>query len=597
MVDSDLSNREKLSAVRDIAKYRPWLTVFIIFISFCAALLEGIGLSFLIPIIELAQAESTDPESLSGIAQYFADLYLYLGAPFTLEFVIIGVSAVMAIRYGLSFSVAWLREILRTNYIRDLRKDAFDNALQTRIAYFDSQGSDEILNSIITETNYAGRAIRQIVAVVEQSLLATMYLAIALYLAPWLTIFTICILGGIMYVIRASVESGYSIGDRVADANEKVQETVQFGTQGIRDVRLFDMTAEVYSRFTDAVNQYANAAITLRRNRAAINNSYQFITAVSVFVLIYVALKIASLSFGSMGVFLFAMYRLAPRVSNINQMIYDIEGNLPHFVRVQEFMDEMSMNAEPDTGTAQSPNPVEPIEFHDVTFSYDDDDRILNDLSFEVNQGEFVAFVGQSGAGKSTIVSLLARMYEPDDGRISANGTPIDTIGLREWRSKLAVVRQNPFIFNDTLRFNLTIGNRDVSDEELDRVCRIARVDEFRDDLANGYETVLGDEGVQLSGGQRQRVALARALLEDADVLVLDEATSDLDSNLEEQIQKRIEEMNREYTIIAIAHRLSTVTNADCIYTIDSGQVIEKGTHDELVNQDGKYAELYAIQS
>jgi subfamily B ATP-binding cassette protein MsbA len=159
------------------------------------------------------------------------------------------------------------------------------------------------------------------------------------------------------------------------------------------------------------------------------------------------------------------------------------------------------------------------------------------------------------------------------------------------------VVRQDPHIFNDTLRYNLTIGNRDVSQKALDRVTRIARVDEFFDELPEGYDTQLGDDGVRLSGGQRQRVALARALLKDADVLVLDEATSDLDSNLEKQVQKSIESMEWDYAMVGIAHRLSTVKNADRIYTVDEGEIIETGKHEELIDNSGQYAELYAIQS
>ena len=159
------------------------------------------------------------------------------------------------------------------------------------------------------------------------------------------------------------------------------------------------------------------------------------------------------------------------------------------------------------------------------------------------------------------------------------------------------MVRQDPHIFNETLRFNLTVGNRDATQAELDRVCEMARVTEFLDELPDGYETVLGDDGVRLSGGQRQRVALARALLVDSELLVLDEATSDLDSELERQIHRAIEAVEDEYTIVAIAHRLSTETNADRIYTLEDGEVIETVDHDSLLDSDGTYARLYAIQS
>jgi subfamily B ATP-binding cassette protein MsbA len=303
------------------------------------------------------------------------------------------------------------------------------------------------------------------------------------------------------------------------------------------------------------------------------------------------------MSLSALGVFLFAMFRLGPRASSLNSLFYRIENELPHLVRTQEFIDELDRNRESDV-EGGVPQEIQTVAFDDVRFGYEgQDEEALSGISFQFNEGEFIGFVGQSGAGKSTIVALLARMYEPDAGEIRANGRSIHEMDIDEWRSKIAVVRQNPHIFNDTLRYNLTIGNRDVSQKELDRVTRIARVDEFFDELPDGYDTQLGDDGVRLSGGQRQRVALARALLKDAEILVLDEATSDLDSNLEKQVQESIENMERDYAIIGIAHRLSTVKNADRIYTVSNGEIIETGRHEELVDNGGQYAELYTIQS
>lgn len=187
-------------------------------------------------------------------------------------------------------------------------------------------------------------------------------------------------------------------------------------------------------------------------------------------------------------------------------------------------------------------------------------------------------------------------MYEPDRGRILANNIPINNIPVREWRKKVAVVQQDPYIFDDTLRYNLTIARREASNAEIERVCEVARVTEFFDDLPNGYDTLLGDNGIRLSGGQKQRVALARALLAEADVLILDEATSDLDANIGNEVQQAIEEMDGSYIMITIAHRLSTVKNADRIYTIEDGIVSERGKHEKLLNSNGKHAELYPTQ-
>lgn len=229
-------------------------------------------------------------------------------------------------------------------------------------------------------------------------------------------------------------------------------------------------------------------------------------------------------------------------------------------------------------------------------FSYEEGEPVLENVSFEFESGDFVAFVGPSGAGKSTITSLLALLYRPDSGVIRANGSSIGNFGAGDWRSRISVVRQNPYIFDTTLRENLTIGNRNATDDEIETACKVAQVTEFLNELPNGYETELGDQGVKLSGGQRQRLAIARALLRNAELLILDEATSDLDSSLEAQVQEGIENLDREYTVLTVAHRLSTVRNADRIYALKDGRIVEEGTHDELLNEEGVYASLHGMQ-
>ncbi|MDF9745848.1 ABC transporter ATP-binding protein [Natrinema salsiterrestre] len=592
----DVSRREKIDALLDVARFNPKFTVLIVVLGLAAAVLEGVGLSFIVPIIEIVQLDDPTTEA-EGLMRVFVTAYDLLGIPFTLGYVVVGVATVMTVRYTTSFVVAWFREALRTYYIRDLQIRAYDSALDARVAYFDEEGSDDILNAIVTQTNYAGRVIQRVVQLFENVFLSVIYLLIAFIISPFLTIFAGGVLGFLTVFLRRVVEPGYEVGDIVADANEQRQEAAQAGTQGIRDVRIFGLADELRQDFLDAIDQFTSARITLRRNEAAINNFYNLGVAVSVFVLIYLALTFANLSISSLGMFLFAMFQLGPKVSQINSLLYNVENDLPHLVRTQEFIDDLESREEPNDPTRDVPDVVDHVEFDNVHFSYDEEEEILNGIDFEVKKGEFVAFVGQSGAGKSTIVSVLARLYELDDGEIRANDVPIDEMDIDEWRERIAVVRQNPFIFNDTLEYNLTIGNRDVTQAELDRACEISKVDEFFDHLPDGYETKLGDDGTRLSGGQKQRVALARALLQDADLLVLDEATSDLDSNLEQEVQAAIEDMDRDYAMIAIAHRLSTVENADRIYTVDEGKIVETGTHGELIDDGGQYSDLYAIQS
>ena len=594
MADTDrITWREKGQALYRVASYRPKFAAAIVVLGGFVAALEGIGLSFIYPIMEVAQ--NGEAEAQDAIMSAFLSAYEVAGIPFTLGFLIVGIAGVMVVRFTSSFLVAWFRAVLQKEYERDLRERTFRRALSARIGYFDERGSDDILNAIITETRYSGKVIRSAVLSLETLALALVYLSIMFYIAPVMTVFALGLLGGITVFMRYVIEPAYTAGTRVAEANERVQQSVQAGTQGIRDVKLFNLAGEVYDSFEDSIQQYTGSEINLKRNEAALRNFYDLAAALSLFVLIYVGFTFSGLTLGALGIFLFAMFRLSPLVSRLNSQVYKVEGNVSHLVRTQAFVDELETREESDG--SRSIDEIEQVQFEDVHFSYDGEEKVLDGLSFEVEKGEFVGFVGQSGAGKSTVVSILARMYRPDRGEVRSEGVPIEEFDLEEWRSRIAFVRQKPFIFDDTLERNVTVGNRDATRREVKRVCEIAKVDEFLDDLPDGYESRLGDDGVRLSGGQRQRVALARALLKNADLLVLDEATSDLDSNLEREVQAAIEAMDRDYAIVTIAHRLSTVKNADRIYTLEDGEIIEEGSHGELLEDDGEYAELYAIQS
>jgi subfamily B ATP-binding cassette protein MsbA len=596
MVESTdkISWEEKLNSLVRVARYRPQFTAGIIILGGFVALLEGIGLSFIYPILEIAQSDEPITAA-DGILGMFVEAYSILGIPFSLEYLILGVAGAMTIRFTLSFIVAWLKSILQMTYEETLRTRAFDAALDAEVPYFDQEGSDDILNSIITEIRYSGKVIQYAVQSMETLFLTGVYLSVMFYITPEMTIFALLFLGGITYVLRNIIEPAYTVGSRVADSNQRVQTAVQAGTQGIRDVKLFAVSEELFETFSAAVGQYRDSSIDLARNKAAIQNFYDLAAALTLFALIYLGFVYSGLDLGALGIFLLAMFRLAPLVSRLNSHIYNVEGNLSHSVRTQDFVDELNACRE-DSGE-QPISEVENIEFDEVSFSYTEDEQVLDGLSFSVEKGEFVAFVGQSGAGKSTIVSLLLRLYDHDSGGIRSNGVPIKEYDLKQWRERIAVVRQQPFIFNDTLERNVTIGNRDASRRDVEHVCEIAKVNEFINELPNGYDSQLGDDGVRLSGGQRQRIALARALLKRADFLVLDEATSDLDSNLEREVQAAIESMDREYGIISIAHRLSTIKNADRIYTVTDGKITESGTHNQLLKDSGEYAELYTIQS
>ncbi|TYL38893.1 ABC transporter ATP-binding protein [Natronococcus pandeyae] len=590
----DVTLRRKLRALWRVARYDPLLVVLIVVLSLLTAVLEGVSIGFLLPIIE-QMSGGGDPNDGEFIVQAFERVYRAVGVPLTLGTLIGGVGLAMSVRYASNFAVAWLQALLGTRYVRDVMRDLYDGCLDARLAELDEHGSDELLNAVITEVGYPERILLSITSIVQQSLLCLVYVAIALYLAPTLTLAAAVVLGSLVIAVHRVVRPAYATGSRTAEANETIQQLAQSGIQGRRDVRLYRLQDRLAAAFEAATDEYTDAAVTLQRNEALLRNAYRLLSMAFILVLIYVSIVVASLSIGALAVFLFAMYRLAPRISTLNDLAYHVDGTLPHLIRLQTLRARLEANDERTAGGDTPPDDIETIRFDDVSFSYGDRPVVRN-LSVTLRRPEFVAFVGESGAGKSTVASLITRLYEPDDGAILANGTSIESYDVSAWRSKIAMVHQEPYIFDETLRFNLVVGSPDATDREIERACEIAGVTEFVDQLPARYDTELGDEGIRLSGGQKQRVALARALVTDADVLVLDEATSDVDAAIEADIHAAIADAYADRLTIVIAHRLSAVSGADRIYLVDDGRIANRGTHQSLLADEGKYTELVEAQ-
>lgn len=589
------TTREKLGAVREVIQFRPGLEAVIVVLSLGTALLEGIGVGFILPIVEVAQSSGSLSEA-DGILRFFVRAYSVLGVPFTLETLIVGIAGVMTVRFGLSFLTAWLRAILGLGYQRRLRQRLYESLLYGPVEYIDRSGSDDLLNSIITETVMAASAVTSMVRIVNILLRGLIYLGIAAYLSPRLTAVAVVTLGLSTGLVRYVIEPAYGVGEEVASVNDTVQTIAQAGIQGIHDVRLFNRESRFADRMRSALDRKVSVGARMKRNEAALGNVNQLLNALVVFGLVYAAFRFTPLSLAEISVFLFAVFRLSPVINQINTAVYTLDGQLPHLIRIRSKVQELDeLRSAAETGS-EPVSSVERVAFDDVSFAYDDD-QVLEGVSFEVARGEKVAFVGPSGAGKSTIVSLLGRLRSPDAGRIRADGTPIDAFDVEQWRERVAVVRQDPFLFDDTLLANVRVGNQDASRRDAEWACRIARVTEFLDELPDGYGTELGENGVRLSGGQRQRVAIARAVLKDADVLVLDEATSDLDSNIEQEVYRGLRDLEGQRATIAIAHDLSTVSDADRIYTLVDGSITEVGTHSQLLEREGTYADLYATQT
>lgn len=288
-------------------------------------------------------------------------------------------------------------------------------------------------------------------------------------------------------------------------------------------------------------------------------------------------------------------FMIAPivQMGNIGSQLTDAMAGLD---RTQELMN-MKEEDDSEVRTEFLKDVQGHIEFHDVSFSYEESKEVLHHISFKSNPGSVTALVGSSGSGKSTIAGLVATFLNPESGRVTIDSIDIATVNLSSYRQNLAVVLQDDFLFEGTIRDNILFPRPNASSEELDQAVRGAYVDEFTDRFADGLDTVIGERGVKLSGGQRQRISISRAILANPKIIILDEATSNLDTESESYIQKSLSELMKNRTTFVIAHRLSTIRQADQILVVEEGRIVEHGTHDMLLESEGRYHELHTYQS
>ncbi len=483
--------------------------------------------------------------------------------------------------------------------ISSLRRGVFRKFLTLPTRFFEERSTGPLLSRMTYNVEMVAESVTSVVTIAVRDILTVIAaFGVMLYQSPKLTIFVAVLFPVVAVLVRILGITFRRYSGRIQDSIGEVTQVTEEIVSGNRVVKMFGGYEYEKGRLdqVDGLNKKQN--LKLIYVRAAGVAVTQTIFGFGVAGVIYMAgLESASgnLTAGQFISFFGAMMLMLQPVRRITNVNATLQRGV---AAADSLFGVMDVDDEVDTGTIDAGRTRGNVEFRDVVFAYGDyKAKVLDNISVQVEAGRSLAIVGHSGSGKSTLVSLLPRFYDPSSGDILLDGVSTRDFTLKSLRDNIGLVSQDVILFNDTIANNLAYGElRMHSDEELRRAAEAAHVLEFADELPDGLQTMVGDRGVLLSGGQRQRIAIGRALLKDAPVLILDEATSSLDTQSERRIQEALNELMKNRTTLVIAHRLSTVERADCIIVLDNGRIVESGTHAELLERNGQYAALYHMQ-
>lgn len=579
---------------------RPGLLAAVVLVSLIASLTEGLGLGLVLGLLPGGTLAEPMRAALGPLA-ILPDDYASGDAIGRIRVAAIILFLAMLVRGVFYYASRALITWMQVSVVHDLRSRVFHQMLSLEASHVHDQTGGSLFATLISHTDNAGLMMRDAAKSITDLFTIAVYVTVLLVISWPMTLVTMALLAILTIGIRWGFSQGLTrLGERAARAREALESDALEGLAGLELIHLYDRQHDAERRFRAVSRAYARA---LMRQSLLINLSRPaFVTAngvgLTLLILVGTTLRpdLVDAWVGYVVLLIAVAFRLMSPAAALSEAQNVVQTLAPSLDEVQRFL-QRTDRADRRSGTVAFRGLKDGIRLDQVGFRYEVGAAdVLHDVSFTIPRGQVVALLGASGQGKTTIVKILARLYDATSGTVLVDGADLRAFDLSSWRKKLAVVSQDTFLFHDSLMANLRFVRPDASSDEVRAVAAEAGADTFIAGLPGGYETVVGPRGARLSGGQRQLIALTRALLIEPDVLVLDEATSQLDAHSDACVQDAIERLRHRCAILVVAHRLSTIRDADHVVVLSEGRVVEQGAPRELLARGGAYATLVGLQ-